>query len=451
MGISYSNSLQHLQTEVDTKFLRPLEHSVQSQSTITARPFEERSRKVLFTYPSLLLIRFLDGMTIDLGHLAVLFVLDADKDGLFSWRDIESFVEWVHNTLPEDEKEHGAEFSEAVHARCVLQMWRDCTGLGGATDEVAEDEGELNENNGDINLGGGGANAKRANGSYRNARGTYSEVPEVMSVASSPAQDVLSPGGRSTSINSLSTQSHQMNKLLGGGGADSVREEGGGVGDGASGRTAEDKEVFEEWFELFLTKNFPFMNDRSRQHAPAAVSSNNKNNNTGSNSATAGATTTAANSSALVSSSSATAAAANAPPTGDSTKRSSATSTTYHHTVASSANGPQSAMSSTYSSLVVDDAGQGNISVSEVTLLSLRMKPKAFSLDAIAAAHALLGVQENYGLALKEFCAVLVGEGNLRVQGRDFACPARALRAFNSAFVDSYWAALRRFGLQPLL
>lgn len=420
MGVSYSNSLQHLQTEMDTKFLRPLELSVQSQAQLANRPFEERARKVLFTYPSLLLIRFLDGMSIDLGHLAVLFVLDADKDGLFSWRDIESFVEWVHNTLPEDEKEHGSEFSEAVHARCVLQMWRDCTGLGGATDEEENQQNEAGLDNRDINLSGP-HKTKRGSGYRTGSRPTYSEVPEVMSVASSPAHDVLSPDGRSNSIISLSTQSHQPSKQLG---DESNRE--GGTGEGS----AEDRELFEEWFELFLSKNFPFASDRVRQQAPTAYSASNN-----------------ANSSALVSSSSvSTPAQANVTSTattGNGTKRSSATSSTHHHHVVSS--------TSVYNSLVVDSVGAGSISVAEVTPQALRLHPRAFSLDAIAAAHALLGVEENYGLGLKGFCGVLLGEDNLRAQGKNFACPSKALRAFNTAFVDSYWAALRRFGLQPLL
>lgn len=356
MGVGYSNSLAHFQNEVDSKFLRPLEASVQSQRSLCGLSFEERARKILFTYPSLLLLNFMDGMSVDLGHLAVLFVLDSDKDGLFSWQDISSFLEWIHTTIPTDEKDLGSAFSEAVHARCVLQMWRECIGLSGS------DGFEI----------------------PLHAEGR-SDVDAAASAASSTA--LADVGGRGGSSRGQAASGSIDGGLLPG---------------------ESDREVFEEWFERFLSKNFPFTSDRQHQAAPMSVSEA---------AAFGSGSSGGARSSRRVSSSSAHCALISAP----------------------------------YSSLVVDAAGVDAIAVCEVSPFELRQRAKSFSLSAISAAHVLLAVEENYALDLRSFCATLVGDENLRRQGRDFACPARALRAFNAAFIDSYWAGLRRFDLQPLL
>lgn len=62
-----------------------------------------------------------DDFRVDTKHVAVLYVLDANKDGVFAYDDLMSFVMWTASNLPHDTT--AQDFGEQVQARCVLQMW----------------------------------------------------------------------------------------------------------------------------------------------------------------------------------------------------------------------------------------------------------------------------------------------------------------------------------------
>lgn len=145
MGAGYSNAVDHAEKE----FVQCLEllrqeaalhderRFVQSSISLDDVPGElsklskrydtPASPNSVITYHHLVGFTFPDGFQVDVGHPAVLYVLDADKDGLFSWQDVLGFVQWIENNVPHDRVE-GKEFNEAVHARCVLHLWR---GIGG--------------------------------------------------------------------------------------------------------------------------------------------------------------------------------------------------------------------------------------------------------------------------------------------------------------------------------
>jgi hypothetical protein len=62
-------------------------------------------------------------------HVAVLYVVDFNKDGLYSLDDFLNFARWVNDVLPSDREV--LDFAETVQSRCVLKMWSDCEDLAG--------------------------------------------------------------------------------------------------------------------------------------------------------------------------------------------------------------------------------------------------------------------------------------------------------------------------------
>ena len=63
------------------------------------------------------------------SHVAVLYVVDFNKDGLYSLDDFLNFARWVYEVLPSDREL--SDFAESVQSRCVLKMWSDCEDLAG--------------------------------------------------------------------------------------------------------------------------------------------------------------------------------------------------------------------------------------------------------------------------------------------------------------------------------
>lgn len=111
MGSAYSNMIEL----VDAEFLR-----VQKVSSI-----HEARRNI--TLPELIDLRLPDGYELDLHHLGVLYMLDANRDGAFSYDDIISFIQWVHGVTSYGGREAiGATFGDFIQARALLQLWGAC-------------------------------------------------------------------------------------------------------------------------------------------------------------------------------------------------------------------------------------------------------------------------------------------------------------------------------------
>ena len=122
MGTSHSTAIE----VVEKEFLR-----VQMPSSRNGSALEGNNEVEIFSKPrrnithlELLQMNLPDAFRVDVQHIAVLFVLDANKDGLFSYDDIVAFINWVAATVPSDTG--GSEMADAVQARCVLRMWKDC-------------------------------------------------------------------------------------------------------------------------------------------------------------------------------------------------------------------------------------------------------------------------------------------------------------------------------------
>jgi hypothetical protein len=69
-----------------------------------------------------------ESIHVEVDHIAVLFVLDANHDGLFSCEDLTEFVKWLATEMPHDVPVD--EFCETARAKCVLEFWRRCRAKG---------------------------------------------------------------------------------------------------------------------------------------------------------------------------------------------------------------------------------------------------------------------------------------------------------------------------------
>lgn len=147
MGAGYSSAIDHAEREFvnclelvrheaalhdERQFVQSTPSTAPNEIPDELRKFSKRydteaSPLSVVSFQSIIGFTFPDGMEVDLSHPAVLYVLDADKDGLFSWQDVTTFIQWVDTNVPHD-RFQGREFSDAVHARCVVQLWR---GIGG--------------------------------------------------------------------------------------------------------------------------------------------------------------------------------------------------------------------------------------------------------------------------------------------------------------------------------
>ncbi|KEG10140.1 hypothetical protein DQ04_04131080 [Trypanosoma grayi] len=61
---------------------------------------------------------------VDLHHLPLLFVLDGDRDGLFSLNDLKQFIAWAIETLPSETSLD--DVTEVLRGRTVLRCWLSC-------------------------------------------------------------------------------------------------------------------------------------------------------------------------------------------------------------------------------------------------------------------------------------------------------------------------------------
>ena len=119
MGSAYSNVLELVESE----FLR-----VQGAATI-----QEAGRGI--TYAQLRQVRLPDEFTLDFSHVGVLYCLDANKDGWFSYDDVVGFVRFVA-LLPHSRGADG-DFCEMVQARCWLRVWKDVIEEGSSESTVS--------------------------------------------------------------------------------------------------------------------------------------------------------------------------------------------------------------------------------------------------------------------------------------------------------------------------
>jgi hypothetical protein len=73
------------------------------------------------TYQQLRQMRLPEDYTVNTKHLAVLFCIDANNDGVVSYDDLRNFISWAADVLPPAQQ--GEEFAAALEARCMLRLW----------------------------------------------------------------------------------------------------------------------------------------------------------------------------------------------------------------------------------------------------------------------------------------------------------------------------------------
>jgi hypothetical protein len=104
------------------------------------------------TFAQLKDVRLPDDYAVDTSHIAVLFCLDANRDGWFSYDDLVNFLQWAALSSGTASTAHGHAAADALQARCVLRRWKLCIeaarakerggpleGSGGSDDDGAFD------------------------------------------------------------------------------------------------------------------------------------------------------------------------------------------------------------------------------------------------------------------------------------------------------------------------
>lgn len=80
--------------------------------------------KTNLTYSMIRKFVISDTLSVNLRHVAVIYCLDGNKDGVFSLDDLTNFVKWVYQEVSNDVP--AEEFSEVVQAKASLRMWKEC-------------------------------------------------------------------------------------------------------------------------------------------------------------------------------------------------------------------------------------------------------------------------------------------------------------------------------------
>lgn len=65
-----------------------------------------------------------ESIRVNTNHIAVLYCLDGNRDGVFSYDDLTNFVKWVYQEVPADVT--AEDFGETVQAKATLRMWKEC-------------------------------------------------------------------------------------------------------------------------------------------------------------------------------------------------------------------------------------------------------------------------------------------------------------------------------------
>jgi hypothetical protein len=65
-----------------------------------------------------------ESIRVNIAHIAVLYCIDSNHDGVFSYDDLTNFVKWVYQEVPADVLPE--DFAEAVQAKATLRMWKEC-------------------------------------------------------------------------------------------------------------------------------------------------------------------------------------------------------------------------------------------------------------------------------------------------------------------------------------
>jgi hypothetical protein len=65
-----------------------------------------------------------ESIRVNTSHIAVLYCIDGNRDGVFSYDDLTNFVKWVYQEVPADVSSE--DFAETVQARATLRLWKEC-------------------------------------------------------------------------------------------------------------------------------------------------------------------------------------------------------------------------------------------------------------------------------------------------------------------------------------
>ncbi|CUF11507.1 Hypothetical protein, putative, partial [Bodo saltans] len=65
-----------------------------------------------------------ESIRVNTSHIAVLYCIDGNRDGVFSYDDLTNFVKWVYQEVPADVS--AEDFAETVQAKATLRLWKEC-------------------------------------------------------------------------------------------------------------------------------------------------------------------------------------------------------------------------------------------------------------------------------------------------------------------------------------
>lgn len=82
------------------------------------------------TYLQLRQMRQVDDYAVNTKHIAILYALDAGRDGCFSYDDLRGFINFAASAVKSRDTESPSEFSAMLQARCLLRLWKDCASDG---------------------------------------------------------------------------------------------------------------------------------------------------------------------------------------------------------------------------------------------------------------------------------------------------------------------------------
>lgn len=72
------------------------------------------------TYSQLRRMQFPEDYAPDTRHLAVVFCMDFNRDGRFSYDDMRNFINWAADAVP---AAHTDDFTAQLEARCLIKLW----------------------------------------------------------------------------------------------------------------------------------------------------------------------------------------------------------------------------------------------------------------------------------------------------------------------------------------
>lgn len=102
-------------------------------------PYKAQARLATnIEYASLQRIVLPESIRVNMQHIAVLYCIDGNRDGVFSYDDLTNFVKWVYQEVPADVS--AEDFAETVQAKATLRLWKECRQYAESRRAVARED-----------------------------------------------------------------------------------------------------------------------------------------------------------------------------------------------------------------------------------------------------------------------------------------------------------------------